>query len=118
MKMMVEDFEELDEGACLHERSLLEAADLLKKLADKWGKDARLKVNYDYSGYILEIWYFREETDDEYRKRLKREEKAAKAKLSKAANARSKQLEQEAIERALYESLKAKYEPQQGGGHK
>lgn len=84
------------------EGSLKDALALIKDLIEEYGEDTKLNWNpYNHYPYdseptpIFEILINREETDEEYSKRLEQEAKY------KAA--------QEARDRAAYEELKKKY---------
>lgn len=86
----------------LHNRPLIDIITDLQKLQAEF-PGGYLQLDYD-DGFELALWNKREETDEEYEARLKRQAKARKA----AATAKEKQ---EIIERELYERLKKKYEP-------
>ncbi len=91
--------------------------DKLENEFDPLRESAKFRVEhgYDYTDVYLDI--YRDETDKEYKDRLKLElkarEKAQKAKLTKEQNARKILFEKEEDERKEYERLKAKFENEQ-----
>lgn len=99
MKKMIEDFKDVDD--LVYSSSLFEMREQLDKLIAEYG-DADLDIDSGYSNITACIVIQREETEQEYQKRLKkeaREKQEAKAKKEK----------QEIRERKEYERLKEKF---------
>lgn len=79
-----------------------------------YDKDMRFEIEYDYDGGThLYVRVDRWETDQEYKKRLAREQvakdKAKRAREAKKAKALAMAVSSEEEERALFEKLKAKF---------
>lgn len=119
----------LDNSVCIDIFDLLDGKDIhgaqleLAKLAGKYAdaivsKGHEAKFSVDYYGYDggldLYLNFYRDENDKEYAARMDKEEKAREkkrlAKEKKIAKARKLLEESEAVERAEYERLRAKFE--------
>lgn len=99
MKKMVEDFKDVDE--LIYSTSLFEMREQLDKLIAEYG-DADLDIDSGYSNITARIIIQREETEQEYQKRLKKESREKQ-------EAKAKKEKQEARERKEYERLKEKF---------
>lgn len=84
---------------------------LTSSVPENYLKDARVEIlceeQYGYIDTEIEIRYHREETDEEYRKRMT-EVNALKS--IRAINKAKKERQKEIDEKKLYEELKKKYE--------
>lgn len=99
MKKMVDDFKDADE--LIYSSSLFEMREQLDKLIAKYG-DADLDIDAGYNNVSACILIQREETDQEYQKRLKKE-------VREKQEAKAKKEKQEIRERKQYERLKEKF---------
>jgi hypothetical protein len=82
----------------------------IKNLESLHGTDAVINIVDDYDGYTsASIEYWRLETDQEYKTRLKKIAGYKDAAIKRAAKKAECDKQKEAAERKLYEQLKAKY---------
>lgn len=99
MKNMIEDFKDVDD--LIYSTSLYEMRDQVLKLIEQYG-DAGLDIDAGYNNVSARILIQREETEQEYQKRLKKEAREKE-------EAKQKKEKQEARERKEYERLKEKF---------
>lgn len=103
MKKMVEDIKYADD--LVYSSTLFEMRDEILKLIELYG-DADLDIDSGYSNVTVRILTQREETEQEYQKRLKKEAREKQESLAKKER-------QQAKEREQYERLKKKFENEQ-----
>jgi len=106
-KIFVEDKEYFCIENIFEDKSPDEAIDKLIKFCHRFKENQDCKFTVDYDYYRVYLIYNRIETDEEYEKRLKKEQKANDKKVL-AKNKR------EESERRQYERLKKKFEENKG----
>ncbi len=88
-------------------------SDIIQKVSEAQAKcissgfqNVKLEIEQHYEDTDFSLVGEREETDDEYEKRKKREASAAKAKLTRLAKNKDKRAAQEIRDKAEYDRLK------------
>lgn len=89
--------------------SLSELMGRVTEIAEVFPTSKEFVILTEDDSIDLVLVYQREETDEEYAKRLKEEERVVRVKMDRRA-------QKEAKERALFEELRKKYEVAQGKG--